>query len=166
MAQQYILVSVAWPYANSDIHQGNVTGSYLPADIYARFHRLQGNHVLMVSGSDVHGTPITVKADEEGVSPEEIVDRYGKAPPQLRALAQAQEVRVAAQRIGATAVQRRGGRWRLRLDPAVDPPELIGEVLTTWPQAQLSPSGEITIPSGAPGTELDEVHRLLQGLAG
>ncbi len=54
-----ILVAVAWPYASADIHVGNITGSYLPADIYARFHRLQGNRVLMVSGSDSHGTPIT-----------------------------------------------------------------------------------------------------------
>jgi methionyl-tRNA synthetase len=64
MSQEYILACVAWPYANADIHQGNVTGSYLPADIYTRYHRLRGNHVLMVSGSDSHGTPVTVKADE------------------------------------------------------------------------------------------------------
>lgn len=76
MPQEYILVSVAWPYANSDIHQGNVTGSYLPADIYARFHRLQGNHVLMVSGSDSHGTPVTVKAEEMGVSEQELFQHY------------------------------------------------------------------------------------------
>ncbi|MFN2187736.1 MAG: methionine--tRNA ligase [Candidatus Promineifilaceae bacterium] len=74
--KEFILVAVAWPYASSDIHQGNVTGSYLPADIYARFHRLKGNHVLMVSGSDSHGTPVTVKADAEGKSPEEIFDYY------------------------------------------------------------------------------------------
>lgn len=71
-----ILVCVAWPYASADIHQGNVTGSYLPADIYARFHRLKGNRVLMVSGSDSHGTPVTVKADEEGRSPREIFSHY------------------------------------------------------------------------------------------
>jgi len=74
--REHILVAVAWPYASSDIHQGNVTGSYLPADIYARFHRLKGNHVLMVSGSDSHGTPVTVKADAEGKSPEEVFDFY------------------------------------------------------------------------------------------
>ncbi len=73
---EYILVCVAWPYANADIHQGNVTGSYLPADIYARFHRLQGNHVLMVSGSDSHGTPVTVKAEEMGKSVAEVFDYY------------------------------------------------------------------------------------------
>lgn len=73
---EYILVCVAWPYANADIHQGNVTGSYLPADIYARFHRLRGNHVLMVSGSDSHGTPVTVKAEEMGKSVAEVFDYY------------------------------------------------------------------------------------------
>ncbi len=73
-----ILVAVAWPYASADIHVGNITGSYLPADIYARFHRLQGNDVLMVSGSDSHGTPITVRADEDGSTPEEVYQRYHK----------------------------------------------------------------------------------------
>ena len=73
---EYILVSVAWPYANADIHQGNVTGSYLPADIFARYHRLKGNHVLMVSGSDSHGTPVTVKADEMGLEVTEVFEHY------------------------------------------------------------------------------------------
>ena len=73
---EYILVCVAWPYANADIHQGNVTGSYLPADIYARYHRLKGNQVLMVSGSDSHGTPVTVKAEELGQSVEETFGYY------------------------------------------------------------------------------------------
>jgi methionyl-tRNA synthetase len=76
MANEYILVSVAWPYANSDIHQGNVTGSYLPADIYARYHRLEGDHVLMVSGSDSHGTPVTVAADEAGISAQEVFEHF------------------------------------------------------------------------------------------
>ncbi|HKZ69334.1 MAG TPA: methionine--tRNA ligase [Anaerolineales bacterium] len=71
-----ILVSVAWPYANADIHVGNITGAYLPADVFARFHRLKGNRVLMVSGTDAHGTPITVRADAEGVSAEEVYKRY------------------------------------------------------------------------------------------
>jgi methionyl-tRNA synthetase len=75
-ATENILVCVAWPYASAEIHQGNVTGSYLPADIYARYHRLQGNRVLMVSGSDSHGTPVTVKADEEGKSPREVFQYY------------------------------------------------------------------------------------------
>jgi methionyl-tRNA synthetase len=73
---KYILVAVAWPYASSEIHVGNITGSYLPADIFARFHRLKGNHTLMVSGSDAHGTPITVKSDAEGIGPEEVYQRY------------------------------------------------------------------------------------------
>ena len=55
---------------------GHLAGAYLPADIYARYQRLAGNDVLMVSGSDVHGTPITVRADAEGVTPSEIVERY------------------------------------------------------------------------------------------
>ncbi len=73
---EHILVAVAWPYSNSDIHVGNVAGSYLPADIFARYQRLKGNRVLMVSGSDAHGTPITVKADADGVTPEAIYQRY------------------------------------------------------------------------------------------
>ncbi|MGI8516729.1 MAG: methionine--tRNA ligase [Acidimicrobiia bacterium] len=71
-----ILVAVAWPYASGSLHLGHLAGAYLPADIFARYHRLAGNRVLMVSGSDGHGTPITVRADQEGVSPREIVDRY------------------------------------------------------------------------------------------
>lgn len=65
----HILSAVAWPYANSQIHVGNLAGSYLPADIYSRFHRLAGDRVLMVSGSDSHGTPVTVRADAEGKTP-------------------------------------------------------------------------------------------------
>lgn len=76
MSGEYILVTAAWPYASADIHQGNVSGSYLPADIFARYHRLAGNKVLMVSGSDSHGTPVTVKADSEGKSPQEIFQHY------------------------------------------------------------------------------------------
>src|SRR6185312_11055585 len=54
-----ILVAVAWPYANGPVHAGQFGGAYLPADIFARYHRTAGNRVLMVSGSDMHGTPIT-----------------------------------------------------------------------------------------------------------
>jgi len=72
----YILVGVAWPYANGPLHLGHIAGSYLPADIFARYHRLFGSNVLMVSGSDAHGTPITLKAESEKVEPREIVDRY------------------------------------------------------------------------------------------
>ena len=71
-----ILVCVAWPYANYLLHVGQAAGAYLPADIFARYHRLKGNEVAMVSGSDCHGTPITVSADKEGVEPRDIVDRY------------------------------------------------------------------------------------------
>jgi methionyl-tRNA synthetase len=71
-----ILVAVAWPYANSQIHVGNLTGSYLPADIFARYHRLAGNRVAMVSGSDAHGTPVTVRADAEGTTPLKVYERY------------------------------------------------------------------------------------------
>lgn len=71
-----ILVCVGWPYANYLLHVGQAAGAYLPADIFARFQRLKGNEVLMVSGSDCHGTPITVAADKEGVDPRVIVDRY------------------------------------------------------------------------------------------
>jgi methionyl-tRNA synthetase len=73
-----ILIAVGWPYASGPRHLGHLAGAYLPADILARYHRLAGNDVLMVSGSDVHGTPITVRADEEGVDPQVIVDRYHK----------------------------------------------------------------------------------------
>lgn len=73
---RHILVAVAWPYASGSRHLGHLAGAYLPADIFARYHRLKGNRVLMVSGSDTHGTPITVRADREGVEPAEIVARY------------------------------------------------------------------------------------------
>ena len=71
-----ILVAVAWPYASGSLHLGHLGGAYLPSDIFARYHRTVGNDVLMVSGSDANGTPITVKADELGISPREVVDKY------------------------------------------------------------------------------------------
>jgi len=71
-----ILVAVAWPYANADIHVGNIVGAYLPADIYARYHRLAGNNVLMVSGSDAHGTPVTVRADAESTTAQAVYERF------------------------------------------------------------------------------------------
>ena len=71
-----ILVAIAWPYASAKIHAGNVTGSHLPGDIFARYHRLSGNHVLMVSGSDSHGTPITVRAEKERTTPRELFERF------------------------------------------------------------------------------------------
>ncbi len=71
-----ILVALAWPYASANIHVGNLGGAYLPADIYARFHRLYGDRVLMVSGADSHGTPITVAADAQGITPRELFQRF------------------------------------------------------------------------------------------
>jgi methionyl-tRNA synthetase len=71
-----ILVAVAWPYANGSLHLGHIAGAYLPADIFARYHRMIGDDVLMVSGSDQHGTPITVRADNEGRTPQEVVDQF------------------------------------------------------------------------------------------
>lgn len=71
-----IFIGVAWPYANGPLHIGQVAGCYFPPDIFARYHRMKGNRVLMVSGSDMHGTPVTVKAEEEGVPPGEIAQRY------------------------------------------------------------------------------------------
>ena len=72
----HVLICVAWPYANGPLHLGHVAGCYLPPDIHARFERALGNRVLMVSGSDEHGTPITVSAEQEGIEPQEIVDRF------------------------------------------------------------------------------------------
>jgi methionyl-tRNA synthetase len=74
--EEHILVAIAWPYASAKIHAGNVTGSHLPGDICARYHRLAGNQVLMVSGSDSHGTPVTVRAEEEGTSPRELFEEF------------------------------------------------------------------------------------------
>ena len=71
-----ILIAIAWPYANAEIHVGNITGSHLPGDIAARYHRLKGNKVLMVSGTDSHGTPVVIAADKEGKSVEEVYKRY------------------------------------------------------------------------------------------
>ncbi|GAB4506368.1 MAG: methionine--tRNA ligase [Anaerolineales bacterium] len=71
-----IHVCVAWPYVNGDLHLGHLAGAYIPCDIFARYQRLRGREVLMVSGSDTHGTPITVRAEEEGITPREVVDRY------------------------------------------------------------------------------------------
>ena len=71
-----IFIGVAWPYANGRLHLGHVVGSLLAPDIFARYHRMKGNHVLMVSGSDEHGTPITLLADKEQTTPKVIADRY------------------------------------------------------------------------------------------
>ncbi len=73
---EHILVCVAWPYAKSSTHVGQIAGAYLPADTFARYHRMAGNHVLMVSGSDEHGTPILVESERLGINPREFVARY------------------------------------------------------------------------------------------
>ncbi|MDQ3043878.1 MAG: methionine--tRNA ligase [Chloroflexota bacterium] len=69
-----IFIGVAWPYASGPRHIGHAAGANLPADIFARYHRMAGNNVLMVSGSDEHGTPITVVADRRGISPREVAE--------------------------------------------------------------------------------------------
>jgi methionyl-tRNA synthetase len=76
MGGERILIAVAWPYASGPRHIGHVAGFGVPSDIFARYHRLRGNRVLMVSGTDEHGTPIMVAADREGVSPRELADRF------------------------------------------------------------------------------------------
>ena len=70
------LITSALPYANGPVHIGHLAGVYVPADIYARYLRLKGEEVMFVGGSDEHGVPITIKAREEGVTPQDIVDRY------------------------------------------------------------------------------------------
>jgi len=71
-----ILIAVAWPYANAEIHVGNLTGSHLPGDIAARYHRLKGDKVLMITGTDSHGTPVTMSADKLGKPVEEVYKFY------------------------------------------------------------------------------------------
>ena len=73
-----ILVAVAWPYASGPRHIGHVAGFGVPSDIFARYHRLRGNDVLMVSGTDEHGTPVMVAAEKEGLSSRELADRYNE----------------------------------------------------------------------------------------
>lgn len=70
------LITTALPYANGPVHIGHLAGVYVPADIYARYLRLKGEDVVMIGGSDEHGVPITIKAKREGVTPQDIVDRY------------------------------------------------------------------------------------------
>jgi methionyl-tRNA synthetase len=75
---EHVLVAVAWPYASGPRHIGHVAGFGVPADVFARYHRLKANRVLMVSGTDEHGTPVMVAADAEGVSPRELADRFNR----------------------------------------------------------------------------------------
>ncbi len=76
MTRQKILVTSALPYANGPIHLGHLSGAYLPADIYVRYKRLNGDDIIYICGSDEHGVPITISADKEKVSPNVIIDRY------------------------------------------------------------------------------------------
>src|SRR5919198_3904459 len=71
-----ILIAAAWPYAAGRRHIGHMVGFAIPSDVLARYYRLRGDRVLLASGTDEHGTPIMVAADDEGVSPREIADRY------------------------------------------------------------------------------------------
>lgn len=75
---QKIFIGVSWPYASGKIHAGHLAGQYVACDVFARYHRLKGNDVLMVSGSDSHGTPIVVSAEKEGITPEKLVERSHK----------------------------------------------------------------------------------------
>ena len=70
------LVTTALPYANGPVHIGHLAGVYVPADIYTRYLRLKGEEVIMIGGSDEHGVPITIKAKAEGITPQDVVDRY------------------------------------------------------------------------------------------
>ena len=76
--KETILVTSALPYANGPVHLGHLAGVYLPADMYVRYKRLKGDDVIHISGSDEHGVPITITADKEGITPENVVDRYHK----------------------------------------------------------------------------------------
>ena len=76
MAKDKVLVGVAWPYVNGEKHIGQIAGAYLPPDIFARYQRLIGADVLMVSGSDTHGTPIMLKAAAEGIPNAAVIDKY------------------------------------------------------------------------------------------
>ncbi|GAB4082638.1 methionine--tRNA ligase [Modestobacter muralis] len=78
MTDRHILTAVAWPYANGPRHIGHVSGFGVPSDVFSRFHRMSGDQVLMVSGTDEHGTPITVAADAEGITPRQIADRNNR----------------------------------------------------------------------------------------
>ena len=75
MSADHILTAVAWPYANGPRHIGHVAGFGVPSDVFSRYQRMAGNNVLMVSGTDEHGTPIQVQADREGITPRELADR-------------------------------------------------------------------------------------------
>jgi methionyl-tRNA synthetase len=78
VSTDHVLTAVAWPYANGPRHIGHVAGFGVPSDVFSRYQRMAGHRVLMVSGTDEHGTPILVQADQEGVTPRQAVDRYSR----------------------------------------------------------------------------------------
>jgi methionyl-tRNA synthetase len=73
-----ILVTAALPYANGPVHIGHLAGCYIPADVFVRYMRLKGEDVKFICGSDEHGVPITIKAKAEGITPQQVVDKYHK----------------------------------------------------------------------------------------
>ena len=70
------MITAALPYANGPVHIGHLAGVYIPADVYARFQRRMGKDVAFICGSDEHGIPITIRAKKEGVTPQDVVDKY------------------------------------------------------------------------------------------
>src|SRR6478735_10099767 len=76
MEYNRILVTAALPYANGPVHIGHLAGCYIPADIYVRFERARKKDILFVGGSDEHGVPITIRAMKEGITPQQVVDKY------------------------------------------------------------------------------------------
>lgn len=77
--KEKILVTSALPYANGNIHLGHLSGAYLPADIFVRYHRLKNSDIIFICGSDEHGVPITITADKENISPKEVIDKFHNA---------------------------------------------------------------------------------------
>ncbi len=75
-SEQKLLVTAALPYANGPLHVGHLAGAYIPADVFVRYQRLKGSNVLFICGSDEHGVPIKIRADREGITPQEVIDRY------------------------------------------------------------------------------------------
>lgn len=78
-----VVIGAAWPYVNGDLHPGHIAGYNLPADVFARYQRLIGNEVMLVSGADCYGTPITLQADKENTTPEQIVKKYAPRTKEL-----------------------------------------------------------------------------------
>jgi methionyl-tRNA synthetase len=76
--QKRFTITAALPYTNGPVHIGHLAGVYVPADIFARYQRMKGSDVAFICGSDEHGVPITIKAKKEGITPQELVNRYHK----------------------------------------------------------------------------------------